>query len=147
MKALTLIQPWAWAICYAGKRVENRTWPLPNYMIGDRIAIHAGAKMDRDDKDYIECIFDCEIPAQEIAHRAIVATATLSGCVAKSDDQWFNGPYGFVLSNVYVLSKPVPCKGALGFWRVPDEVERQFGKSVPADEVFERFKKALADSQ
>jgi len=26
MKALSLRQPWAWAILHAGKRVENRTW-------------------------------------------------------------------------------------------------------------------------
>lgn len=26
MKALSIRQPWAWAIVNAGKRVENRTW-------------------------------------------------------------------------------------------------------------------------
>lgn len=26
MKALSIRQPWAWAILHAGKRVENRTW-------------------------------------------------------------------------------------------------------------------------
>jgi hypothetical protein len=26
MKALSIQQPWAWAIIHAGKRVENRTW-------------------------------------------------------------------------------------------------------------------------
>ena len=28
-RALTLKQPWPWAIVYAGKDVENRTWPVP----------------------------------------------------------------------------------------------------------------------
>jgi len=28
-RALTLRQPWAWAVAYADKRVENRTWPVP----------------------------------------------------------------------------------------------------------------------
>ena len=28
-RALTLKQPWAWAISHAGKDVENRTWPVP----------------------------------------------------------------------------------------------------------------------
>jgi len=27
MKAISLWQPWAWAILHAGKDVENRTWP------------------------------------------------------------------------------------------------------------------------
>ena len=28
-RALTLKQPMPWAICYAGKDIENRTWPVP----------------------------------------------------------------------------------------------------------------------
>ena len=46
MKALTVIQPWAWAIAHAGKRVENRTWGPPRDVIGQRIAIHAGRRLD-----------------------------------------------------------------------------------------------------
>ena len=30
MKALSIRQPWVWAITHAGKRVENRSWPC-NY--------------------------------------------------------------------------------------------------------------------
>ncbi|MEY9998187.1 hypothetical protein ABIE67_010308 [Streptomyces sp. V4I8] len=29
MRALTILQPWAAAIAYADKRVENRVWPTP----------------------------------------------------------------------------------------------------------------------
>lgn len=28
-RALTVRQPWTWAICHAGKDIENRTWPIP----------------------------------------------------------------------------------------------------------------------
>ena len=56
MKALTVQQPWAWAIIHAGKTVENRTqrwwsyrgpiepiicrgalglWTVPDHLIGD----------------------------------------------------------------------------------------------------------------
>jgi len=38
MKALSVRQPWAWAIIYALKDIENRGWPI-NYR-GD-ILIHA----------------------------------------------------------------------------------------------------------
>lgn len=48
MKAITVRQPWAWAICHAGKRVENREWNKSPGMIaqarrlvGQTIAIHA----------------------------------------------------------------------------------------------------------
>lgn len=42
MKALTLLNPWAQAIAYWGKDVENRTWAPPASLVGERIAIHAG---------------------------------------------------------------------------------------------------------
>lgn len=32
------------------------------------------------------------------------------------------GRFGWVLSNVHPLPEPVPCRGALGLWRVPDPV-------------------------
>lgn len=43
MKALTLWPEWAFAIAHLGKDVENRTWTPPKALIGQRIAIHAGA--------------------------------------------------------------------------------------------------------
>ena len=43
MKALTLWPEWAHAIAHLGKRVENRNWPPPATMVGEDIAIHAGA--------------------------------------------------------------------------------------------------------
>ena len=48
MKALTVKQPWAWAIIHGGKDVENRSW-MPNLgPRGMRIAIHAGKGWDKD---------------------------------------------------------------------------------------------------
>lgn len=50
MKALTLLQPWAWAVCHAGKRVENRAWhnapgllAVARSLVGQRFAVHAAA--------------------------------------------------------------------------------------------------------
>lgn len=49
MKALTLKQPWAWAMKHQGKRIENRTW-LPPHAIrgGEWFALHAGKGWDDD---------------------------------------------------------------------------------------------------
>lgn len=47
VKALTLIQPWAFAVEHLGKPVENRTWAPPKAAIGKRFAIHAGKQVDR----------------------------------------------------------------------------------------------------
>ncbi len=48
MKAITIKQPWAWAITrrattYAGKDIENRTWTTPYRGL---LAIHAGRTWD-----------------------------------------------------------------------------------------------------
>lgn len=44
MKAITLWEPWAWAVAYAGKWIENRTWRPPRTAILKPIAIHASTK-------------------------------------------------------------------------------------------------------
>ena len=45
MKALSVRQPWAWAIIHAGKDIENRSW---NTHFRGSIGIHASSNLDRD---------------------------------------------------------------------------------------------------
>jgi hypothetical protein len=48
MRAITVKQPWAWAIAVGAKTVENRSRPAPwRSAVGERIAIHAGKGWDR----------------------------------------------------------------------------------------------------
>lgn len=35
--------------------------------------------------------------------------------------KWYFGPIGYILTDIIALPEPVPCKGALGFWRVPHD--------------------------
>lgn len=44
MKALTIWQPWATLIAIGAKPYEFRGWRPPRALIGERIAIHAGAR-------------------------------------------------------------------------------------------------------
>lgn len=44
MKAFTLWEPWATLIAIGAKPYEFRSWPAPKYVVGQRIAIHAGAR-------------------------------------------------------------------------------------------------------
>ncbi len=50
MMALTVHQPWAWAICTAGMRLENRTWRPPSFIANKQIALHAGKAWGRQEK-------------------------------------------------------------------------------------------------
>ena len=42
--ALTIWQPWASLIAAGAKPYEWRGWPAPRRLIGQRIAVHAGAR-------------------------------------------------------------------------------------------------------
>ncbi|WP_309032587.1 ASCH domain-containing protein [Streptomyces alfalfae] len=118
MKALTIRQPWAGAIAHQSKRVENRSWKLPAAHHGARILIHAGAQPDR----------NAEVHGDHLDVRsAIVAVATITGC--HWADTWdccgpwaFDEVYHWTLADVTALPEPVPARGALGFWTVPDDV-------------------------
>jgi hypothetical protein len=44
MKALTIWQPWASLIMIGAKPYEFRGWRPPHWLIGQRLAIHAGAR-------------------------------------------------------------------------------------------------------
>lgn len=46
MRALTCYPHWAHSIAWLGKRIENRTRPIPAALVGQRVAIHAGATLD-----------------------------------------------------------------------------------------------------
>src|SRR6266705_2697241 len=45
MKALSVRQPWAWAIIHARKDIENRTWKTH---FRGQVAIHSSRKLDSD---------------------------------------------------------------------------------------------------
>ncbi|MBI4604468.1 MAG: ASCH domain-containing protein [Planctomycetes bacterium] len=118
MRALTLRQPWAWAIIHAGKNVENRSW---NTRIRGTVAIHAG--MGLDGLEYLPR----GVPrprAGDLVRGALVGLVDIVDVVERSRSKWFFGPYGFVLRNPRPLWKPIPCKGKLGFWKVPPRIVR-----------------------
>jgi hypothetical protein len=119
--ALSIRQPWAWFILYAGKDVENRSWPT---RYRGRVLIHAGRAFDDDDLDVTLNLFAWApagmIPptAAGLPRGGIVGEAEIVDCVTSSDSEWFEGPYGLVLRN----ARPLPfrrCRGRLGFFK-PD---------------------------
>lgn len=46
--------------------------------------------------------------------------------LTESERRWWMGGFALVLDDVRAVD-PVPCKGALGFWRVPDDVSERIG--------------------
>lgn len=117
MLALSVRQPWAWAIIFAGKPIENRSWWT--WQRG-RILIHAGRTMTRADyAGACEAFPDVAWPHRDsLQFGGVIGSVDLVHCTTHSDSRWFFGPYGFVLRDPKPLDFHV-CKGALGFFEVP----------------------------
>ena len=172
MRALTIRQPYAWAIIHGGKNVENRT----RNIVGDfkgLVAIHAAQKPteicelpDRDHplwpplvsahKAYPE---NREIDFERFAYGAVIGVAEIVGSHMTGDtlvcrrtqgramfgklyteapskirlverdvgpcSPWADmtpGMWHIELANPIALPEPVPCRGRLGLWTLPEHV-------------------------
>lgn len=121
--ALSIRQPWAFAVAAGWKDIENRDWrdPNPGLKFRGPVAIHASAGMTQDEyqgaKSIIAgCGFRCPDP-HELVRGAIIGTAEIVDIVKHSDSPWFFGRLGLVIANARLLTAPIPCSGALGFFR------------------------------
>ena len=82
MRAITLHQPWASLIAHGVKDIETRSWPPPQTMVGQRIAIHAGKRivgprsLNLETQEAIEGLYGPQWP-KAIPAGAVVATAVL----------------------------------------------------------------------
>jgi hypothetical protein len=121
-KALSVCQPWAWAIIHAGKDVENRTAVALRHMNldgVDRLAIHASKGMTRDEYDgaaeFMASIGVACPPARELLRGGIVGTVKFDGIARNAVSRWFFGPCAIVMRD----SQPcdfIPARGALGLF-------------------------------
>lgn len=127
MVALSIKQYWLYAITDLGKDIENRTWKPPQRAIGTRIALHASQQVDHGNAERVRALgglsrISFNEGIRHTATGAIVATAKLEGYCTQSSSRWFSGPIGWILSDVRKLEEPIPCKGQLGLWTVPDDI-------------------------
>ena len=129
MKALSIRQPWAWAIIAAGKDIENRSWSTK---FRGRFLVHAAKGMTR--AEYEDCLDTMHhisrthpfpngltLPAFEhLARGGIIGSVELMDCDNDSRSPWFSGPFGFVLAKPQ--TRPFRAlKGKLGFFDVQME--------------------------
>lgn len=149
MKALTVQQPWAWAI-FHGKTIENRT---QQWTYRGPLAIHAGARWSERggeseliDEAWQAAYFDApsaamaaETSRQWTARSEILGVVDLvdvhpsSGCCAPWGESSYVEHGGrerrqivhLVLENPRTLLNPIYCKGALGLWTPPADITAQ----------------------
>jgi len=118
--ALSVRQPWPWAMQHAGKDIENRDWRTTRR---GRIAVHAGKGMTL--SEYRDCLdlvreikgADFDLPGMEqLSRGGIVGSVDIVDCVTLSESPWFFGAFGFVLRDFRPVDF-IPCRGELGFFR------------------------------
>lgn len=121
--ALSVRQPWAWAIIHGGKDVENRDWrkPNPGLSFRGRVCIHASSGMTRDEYDAIlPAGAPLLPPAHELVRGAIIGHVQVMDIIRDPGREmiaspWFHGPVGLMLAHPVAIT-PIPCAGALGFF-------------------------------
>ena len=120
--ALSVRQPWAWAIIHAGKDIENRSWQAVNHGLRQRgrICIHAAKGMTRDEYDeareFIDGLGYCTPAAHALLRGGVIGSVEVVDVVSKSDSPWFFGPRGLVLQKAMPCAF-IPAQGALGYFR------------------------------
>ena len=157
VRALSLTQPWADAVLYAGKRIENRIkWKNSNFR--GAFLIHAAKGCTK--ADYADVVSFLERrriewrppPYDALVRGGIVGVASVEGIVlptkggtervvgspgaaatfALQRDSWWMGAFALLLDGVRAVPF-VEHPGSLGFFRVPDDVARRaLGADVPA---------------
>jgi len=126
VKAITVRQPWAWAIAQGHKLVENRTWTTRHR---GQLAIHAGSRWDGPAAHLTVARFSgCHVGDVRVTDThmgAVIAvvelvdicTATLAPDGACDCGPWaMDGHAHWRLANPRALEVPIPFKGRQGLW-------------------------------
>lgn len=141
MKALSVRAPWWWAILH-GKPVENRDWFARQR---GRVFIHASKWWNigeiSDDWDCIRAMAKRDGIAMPFPSGndalgrlaetmrdtggCIVGSVEIVDCVMDHPSAFFVGKFGFVLRDPVVFYKPVPFKGARGFFECDERILRE----------------------
>ena len=122
MKCLSVRQPWAWALIHGPKRIENRTWPT---RYRGPLLIHAG--VSRADLGAVRALAREPRP-DELVFGAVVGVVMLDDCLPAKVapvTPFTEGPWCWVVSDPIPLA-PVPWKGSLGLFEVPDRLAWQW---------------------
>jgi hypothetical protein len=104
LKAISILQPWAWLIVNGYKDIENR---IGAAKLRGHVLIQAGqSKSDTSP--------DANLP-DTFETGGIVGIAEITDCVQSHRSKWFQGPFGWTLAHARRLPfKPV--KGQLKFF-------------------------------
>lgn len=133
-RAISVRQPWTWAIIHGGKDVENRTRRDPwRKALGERIWVHAARTVEYDDFDLVRQISGQEPidpERREIPLGVLIGSVVLrdvhhaTQCAFRSESRDLCSPWAqpdqwhLVLRDPIALPEPIAWRGALGLFEV-----------------------------
>jgi len=140
MRALSIQQPWAWAVLHAGKTPENRAWTRrPGVLPGERLLVHAGKRLDLDavfDRQFAAAWLNpfgdhpddpAGLPRGALLGTVRVADVHHANECASSCSPWaLPGCWHIGVSDPYPFDEPISARGQLGFW-TPTELADSVG--------------------
>lgn len=124
MLALSVQQPWAWAIMAGIKPVENRTWRT-NYR--GELVIQASLSVRRDQAARDQIATLGHVVPEELPRGVLLGTVELVDCIpsaealARFGAAWVDivpGGWCWIVRKPRLLRVPVPCKGKLNLFPV-----------------------------
>jgi hypothetical protein len=119
--ALAVRQPWAWAIVYGLKDIENRVARAVTMggMKPRRIAILASKGMGKEEYEdtasFMAGLGVIAPPPLELKRGGIIGAVTVTAIVSEHDSPWFFGPRGLVLADA-APCEFIPAVGQLGYF-------------------------------
>jgi hypothetical protein len=157
IQALTLRQPWAWAVVHAGKTTENRSWYLP----AGPLWLHAGARSRWDPAGAAHPLvreawrrLHGDVPLDRntdlMPFKAVVALIEVGSAHHSGDcahapgqilypghedlcDAWaISGQVHNPVSVTNALQAPVPCDGRQKLWPLPEAAEEAARAQIKA---------------
>jgi hypothetical protein len=123
-RAISIRQPFAWAVIHAGKDVENRSeTAIRAYRpaVGHRVYIHTSKGMTADEYEravkFMASIgVRCPAP-DELQFGGVIGSVLVVDVVERHRSRWFHGPFALVLAD----PKPepfMPVRGQVGLFSV-----------------------------
>jgi hypothetical protein len=126
LKAITVRQPWAWAIVAGYKDVENRRRRTE---ARGPLLIHAGLQMDPAGFQFLwELGLHRKLP-DDLALGALIGEVKLSDCRYGYRSEWaLPGHWQWIFTGAKEYRTPLACTGAQGFF-TPDVSMKSLGQT------------------
>lgn len=137
--ALSVHQPWAWAICANHKPIENRTWATQHR---GPLLIHASKSVEtiNDIRMYQKSLLpNGKKMPDALIRGCLIGLCYLEGCEVynerKHASPFAGGPICWLLKYGVAFREPIPYTGNVGLFQVPITIFRKQLLTIPDEKL------------